>query len=194
MLRSAVSPTAHHATRFASLFLRSTKVPPNTETVLALRSCPGDPHQGRLNLWLCLVLNTQGLTHPLPSPHVFSPSPLFESQFVQPTPSVLEILFVFFCLANSPHPPLRAHQLLTNRRFSCSQAHRVKPFWIVGCAIRVTRIAQGCHRLRQRCGCCTSRSPRAPPSSSTLGSCTSPLFGYLCRHPLPLAPFLDTLH
>ena len=68
MLRSVVSPTAQHATRFACLFLRSTKVPPNTETVLALRSCPGDPHQGRLNLWLCLVLNTLGLTQPLPSP------------------------------------------------------------------------------------------------------------------------------
>ena len=87
MLRSVVSPTAQHATRFACLFLRSTKVPPNTETVPALRGRPGVPHQGRLNLWLCLVLNTQGLTHPLPSP---LPSPLFEFQFVQPTPGVLD--------------------------------------------------------------------------------------------------------
>ena len=63
-----VSPTAHHATRFACLFLRSTKVPTNTETVLALWGRPGAPHQGRLNLWLCLVLNTLGLTQPLPSP------------------------------------------------------------------------------------------------------------------------------
>jgi hypothetical protein len=66
MLISTVSPTAHHATRFACLFLRSNKVATNTETVLALWGRPGAPHQGRLNLWLCLVLNTQGLTHPLP--------------------------------------------------------------------------------------------------------------------------------
>ena len=137
MLRSAVSPTAHHATRFASLFLRSTKVPPNTETVLALRSFPGDPHQGRLNLRLCLVLNTQGLTHPLPSPHVFSPSPLFESQFVQPTPSVLEILFVFFCLANSPHPPLRAHQLRKKRVLVTPRRIALKRILVDDCAIRV---------------------------------------------------------
>ena len=82
---SDVSPTAQDATRFACLFLRSTKVPPNTETVPALRGRPGGPHQGRLNLWLCLVLNTRGLTHPHPSP---LPAPLFESQFVQLTPDV----------------------------------------------------------------------------------------------------------
>ena len=68
MLRSSVSPTARHATRFACLFLRSTKVPTNTETVLALRGRPVNPDQGRLNLWLCLVLNMLGLTQPLPSP------------------------------------------------------------------------------------------------------------------------------
>ena len=68
MLRSVVSPTAQHATRFACLFLRSTKVATNTETFLALWGRPGAPHQGRLNLWLCLVLNTLGLTQPLPSP------------------------------------------------------------------------------------------------------------------------------
>ena len=50
---------------------------PNTETVLALRGRPRAPHQGRLNLWLCLVLHAQGLTLPLPSS---LPSPLFESR------------------------------------------------------------------------------------------------------------------
>ena len=55
-------------TRFACLFLRSTKVLTNTETVLALRGRSVHQDQGRLNLWLCLVLTTLGLTQPLPSP------------------------------------------------------------------------------------------------------------------------------
>ena len=39
-----------------------------------------------------------------------------------------------------------------------------------------------------------ARSPRAPPTSSPVGSCISSLFGYLCRHPFFLAFSLAAFH
>ena len=52
--------------------------------------------------------------------------------------------------------------------------------------------AQGCHQSRKRRRRRTSRSPCAPPSPSTVDTRNSPLSGYLCRHPLPPSPSLDT--